>query len=580
MPRPDRISGIFFLPSMAIARVGSSDTPVEAYQWSTGTSSHSGTQTVVRPALSFQVADDGSIRPYLPTSITFKEQDGSIRPVAPFFELWVTFQSTEDGSLYDRPLTIEALNQRGLSLQHLWIRVTAANRKAQRRTGTPACSFSARAEIRGADFTPHPLLACSPCTRGQTPLVSPEHPIPLGKIQLIRPVNQHLTVGGDVVDCSVVRLRFTPAKGKVYGPPNMVKAPSNPLQPGQWMPPAWEYGRMHEVTAPENRILNPDTLWSQFVMFTGEFPDTLPFDSYDGANVGSGISSGTVDDTCDALIEATLVGGVTRHYAAARVFVGPPDYAPDRRPFFTIADDLADRDLPDPVITPESYEEAKAEVLSILRRAFDTASLFNLDAARTRALEENDMWVALAGDASMPRTEENALWLTMSGGPPLTKSDESPKLDGRSFTEHDTPYVDKSPPLLKGEPTESVLSKTSHAESLPYSRVAPFAHGQMMEEAILIDFLRRRGDHVRKVIRPPFARWDEMPDQPPQSRREDRRDPRLFRDRLHDMRMPPYMRDSNFYPLSITRRQYLTVMRFIDYLEQQDSRAQAAGGQA
>jgi hypothetical protein len=35
---------------------------------------------------------------------------------------------------------------------------------------------------------------------------------------------------------------------------------------------------------------------------------------------------------------------------------------------------------------------------------------------------------------------------------------------------------------------------------------------------------------------------------------------------MHDARMPPYMRDSNYYPLSLSRRQYNLVISFIDYL--------------
>ena len=41
----------------------------------------------------------------------------------------------------------------------------------------------------------------------------------------------------------------------------------------------------------------------------------------------------------------------------------------------------------------------------------------------------------------------------------------------------------------------------------------------------------------------------------------------LVRDMMHDARMPPYMRDSNYFPLSLSRRQYHLVMSFIDYLE-------------
>jgi hypothetical protein len=45
------------------------------------------------------------------------------------------------------------------------------------------------------------------------------------------------------------------------------------------------------------------------------------------------------------------------------------------------------------------------------------------------------------------------------------------------------------------------------------------------------------------------------------------RDPRITRDVLHDMRMPPYMRDSDATPLSLTRRQYQFLMKVLKRLE-------------
>ncbi|MBV8409486.1 MAG: hypothetical protein JOY64_17800, partial [Alphaproteobacteria bacterium] len=48
------------------------------------------------------------------------------------------------------------------------------------------------------------------------------------------------------------------------------------------------------------------------------------------------------------------------------------------------------------------------------------------------------------------------------------------------------------------------------------------------------------------------------------------RDPRVTRDTKQDMRMPPYMRDSDENPLSITWRQYDLLMRFLDHLLELD----------
>ncbi len=568
-----RIVELFFRPPMAVARMGSSDTPLEAFDWYTARSPHSMSETLIRPAVSFEVLPDSSIRPYLPAELRFKDDDGAIRPVAPFFELWVRLQSSVDGSFAETPLTLDVLRRYGMSVEHLWFRVTAANRKAQRRTGSAACACIARAEARGSDYGRKPLLGVSPHSQGQQPLVLPNNPIPMGSFQLIRQVDENVDMEGEQIDRGVIRLRFTPGKGKVYGPPTATSAPASPLQPGQALPPACEDGRIHEIVPPENRFLNPDTPWSQFAMMKGEFADTLPYDSYDGANVGDNVSWAVLDDACDALIEATLADGFQGLRATARVFSGPPAFAPDHQPFYSVADDLADRDLKPPVVNESTYEAVKDEIVDLFRRAFDVASMLNLDAARSRAIEENAMWIALAGDASQPVTGANALWLAVSGGPPLPQSELSPKLDQESLTAKDVPYVDKTPPLLPGQAVDT-FSRAAAFDPLPYTKVVPFVHGQLLEEPILLDFLRERAAHVRKLVRPPFGSWSELPERAPTATSPHRRDPRLFRDKLHDMRMPPYMLDSNFYALSITRRQYLTLIAFLDYLEKNPHKTQ------
>ncbi len=561
------IVGLFFHPPMAVARLGSSDTPLEAFHWHTARGAHSLNQTLLRPAVSFEVMPDSSIRPYLPGEVRFKDDDGAIRPVAPFFELWAEVQSVVDGKCHQEPLTPALLRQHGLSVDHLWFRVTAANRKAQRRTGSAGCACIARVEARGSDYQRKALLGTSPHTQGQQPLVTPDHPIPLGWFQLIRPIEHEADVEGQKVDCGVIRLRITPAKGKSYGPPTATTAPASPLQPGQALPAACEDGRIHEIVPPENRILSADTPWSKFVMMKGHYLDTLPYDSYEGANVGENISWAVLDDACDGLIEATLANGFQRLRATARFFSGPPAFAPDHRPFYSVADDLADRDQAPPIVDDSTYHQIKNEIVDLFRRAFDVASMLNLDAARSRAIEENAMWLALAGDASQKITGSNALWLAVSGGPPLPESELSPRIDKESLTAKDRPYVDKSPALLPGQEI-STFSRTAPYDPLPFTKVVPFVHSQFLEEPILLDFLREHAAHVRKLMRPPFASWSELPERAPTLTSPHRRDPRLFRDKLHDMRMPPYMRDSNFYPLSITRRQYLTLMAFLDYLEQ------------
>jgi hypothetical protein len=88
-----------------------------------------------------------------------------------------------------------------------------------------------------------------------------------------------------------------------------------------------------------------------------------------------------------------------------------------------------------------------------------------------------------------------------------------------------------------------------------------------MDETVLVDFLTRRPDHVRRLIRPPMGSFEQLPAQPASEPNPQFRDPRVERDMMHDMRMPPYMRDANYAPLSLSRRQYRTLMSLLDRLE-------------
>src|SRR5262249_19053592 len=101
---------------------------------------------------------------------------------------------------------------------------------------------------------------------------------------------------------------------------------------------------------------------------------------------------------------------------------------------------------------------------------------------------------------------------------------------------------------------------------LPYADVAHFAHGPLCDTNTLLDFLRdpNNAARVRRLIRPPFGRFADLarPSRPPRFR-----NPNESRDGFHDMRMPPYMRDSDQNSLSITYRQYDALMKLLDQLE-------------
>ena len=536
----DRIVDIFLLPPLAIGRVGGGDTPLESFTWAIDPTLHGGGRTVIEPAVTLEVLDDGSLRTYLPSTIRFRDGE-RLRPVAPFFELWASVES-EAGS-FDAPLTLDLLAGNEATADHLEFTVTVANKKAQRRTGSAGCGYIARVDVSGSDHAKRSLQAYSPHNPGEQPLVYPHKPITLGHVQVLRATRQ-IENG---VDLSIIRVRFTPARGEVYGPPSAVAGAASALQPGEQFPAKTEQGRLHEIVPLHNRILNPSTPWSSYVMDAVGQVDPQPSDSYDGADIGGGMSWGVVDDTCDGVIQAQLVVSGTRLVATARITSSSPDFAPDRRPFFSLADDLADRDLDSlPPVDEHTAPETEEEVADLFQRALETARMMSLDGTRYHAIGNNQ------------------------SDPPPKNFPNLPQMDARSMSNADVPdNWDKPFPdeLIANEnfpPTQA--SRSTPEAPLPYSQVAKFAHEQLADIDLLIDYLQSRADFVRRLIRPPWGRFSELDVDPGLTPKSEFRDPRVPRDQLHDMRMPPYMRDSDENALSLNWRQYHEFIALVDYL--------------
>ncbi len=543
-----RLLELFFLPSMAIARVGSSPEPVDSFRYASCATGEDTTDTQIEPTVSLNVQANGSVRPHKPDVISFKDARGRIRPVAPFFELWGRFEK-DDGTPYEVALTPKRLKKIGASFADLQYEITLANIKAARRTANPACGFIAREAVAGNDHEARPLLAISPHTADQEPLVLPDKPVPLGQLQVIRPIEEQVDISVDgavrKVDRGILRVRYTPPKGYVYGPATAINGPAPEVMPGVYEAPGIQFGRIHEIVPPERRILNAKTPWSTYVMLNGTHEDPQPQDGYDGAAVGSFQSWGCVDDTCDGSLVATLAVAGRRHRAVARVLVGPPDFAPDRRPLFSAMHDIVDRDLPTIKVDRTTYHAVKREVMDLFERAFESVGILNLDALRARALQEN------------------RIRFKLHSGP---TGEDKPRAGDKSMTRDDVDYVDKIPVLSPQAPSRFTAAVENMP--LPYTSTAVFAHAQLRNEAVLMDFLKRRGDVVKRLVRPPFGRFRQLPPVAAADPNPQFRDPRVFRDQVNDMRMPPYIRDANMQPLSVTWHQYDMLMAFIDFLQE------------
>jgi hypothetical protein len=535
------IIDIFILPPAAVARLGGSSRPLENYEWRTDPTIHGASQTVIEPQTTLDVAEDGSVSPYRPGVIRFRDGK-NLRPVAPFFELWATLQYRADdpvdilqragakpNDVKETALTASLLRLMGGELAGVTYQIRLANHKAARRTGEDPNTFEAVLRIKGDDHQRKALLAFTPPRPGLDSMVSSERPIPLGMFQVMRPVRRN-DLG---VDLDVLRFRYTPGRGQVYGPPSASEARGTTTD------------ELFEIVPPENRILNPNSSWLRYNGDYAVYTNPEPWDTYDGADQDDNVAWGVVDDTCDGDFRASVVVGARRFEARARVFVGPPDYAPDRRPFLSLADDLADRDLEpagaaDFVPASTARDALKASVADLFQRVFETASLVNLDAIRARALGDN-------GGADV--------------GPP-------PRTDAKSMTVDDVGFADDR---------IGALTKDPPSGELRFTPLVGLAHTPLAHDDELWAFIRNQADRARKMLRPAFGVFADLPGQ---ARSADapaatHRDPRIERDLMHDMRMPPYMRDEMARALSLTRRQYIEVLRLIDALE--TKRPQAAG---
>jgi hypothetical protein len=287
---------------------------------------------------------------------------------------------------------------------------------------------------------------------------------------------------------------------------------------------------------PRNRILAAGSSWARYTGDYGVYTNPEPFDTYDGADEADNLSWGVVDDTCDGVLTVEVVAGAQRFTAAARVSSGPPDYAPDRRPFVSLADDLADRDL-EPATREEllaDEPDTQARIADLFARVWETAGLANLDGMRARGLGDN------AND-------------------PLPRMKKMPYTDDNSFRPQDAPFADHK--------VDEFIPKhgTPEGSALPWTDLVPLAHDRLADEDELILFLLTATDRVRRMVRPAYGAFTDLaetvtPDADPDP---SFRDPRIARDIQHDMRMPPYMRDEMAQALSLTRRQFEELMAYL-----------------
>ncbi len=378
------IEKLWLYPPLAIARLGTSATPCDNFHWSTDDLRPRGTgKTTIQPAQTLQVAADGKVTASIPKEISFKDAQG-FKPVCPFFELhgqWRTDTGVQEGAI-----TPQVLAQFGLATKDLQWKVEVANLKPFHYTLANGDRLVATVEITG-DVTTRQFLRGISANDGSPSLATAMAPLPLGSIQLTLPNDAF----------PEIRLRFTPAIGAVYGPTNLkqrLDALKQRVSNSNWQ---------NFQLPPERLILNPESAWCQFSLL--DDPRTNPGGLF-ATEDDTGISLGLVDDVCDGLITCSVQG----LSAIGRIVVGPPDYAPDRRPVTSLADGLSDRVSRQQVSEPDYVEDINltaAEVGDLLERVLETMEAMNLDYQNNRIRTENRN-IALTQGLSETAAEDKA----------------------------------------------------------------------------------------------------------------------------------------------------------------------------
>ncbi|MBN8249409.1 MAG: hypothetical protein J0L84_18440, partial [Verrucomicrobia bacterium] len=363
--------GLRILPPFAIGRLGSAEKPLVNYTLADDPERPLESRTLqAAETLEVDEATGEILRSRLPSTITFKDEQERIRPVAPFLEV---FAETREHGLV--PLTTAALRTLGISPAALSWRVEMGNRKVARRTGDAKDSVQADTGW----FSGHaPVELHGHCPN----FVSREAFIRFGRVRFIRPN----------ADFPEIRMRFTPAQGLIYGPK---------LTAEQWARDKAEGSKSVDnlYQIPEERaVYDPRKgRWYRFEVpegidnadpdYKGPFvSETLPPSLFAiqppapcWLNRNVAISRGYFDDACDGVVTVRLQLGPRRRLEArARITSAPPMVIPDTLFLRSLADDL-DQVIHGPAVPPsEPPEITRARAMDIVRRAFDTVRFLNV----------------------------------------------------------------------------------------------------------------------------------------------------------------------------------------------------------
>ena len=351
------IKSLRILPPLAIGRLGSADEPMANYTIDLDPDQPLGYRAIV-PRRTLVVDErSGKIKEISASPAPIFKKDGKIWPVAPFLEV---FAVTERDEL--EPLTARLLQRHGLRVEDISWRVRVANRKVVRRTNDPADLVEAKVKIENHAI--HTLKGH--CAN----FVTENAFVDFGRVRFIKPNKKF----------PEIRLRFTPAKGLIYGPARKKRHSKK-----EQVSSSYEVPIERAIYDPRNGGWK-DFDASQFVERNEFYNETLP-PSLFAINPpapswlydNKAVSRGYLDDACDGLVEVRLrLKHGTELKATARICAAPPALAPDSLFVRSLADDL-EQVVHGPDVSPdEPAAETRARAQDIVRRAFETVRFMNV----------------------------------------------------------------------------------------------------------------------------------------------------------------------------------------------------------
>lgn len=358
---------IWLTPPFAIARVGMSPTPMDAYSWGKNDLSPRGTgKTTIEPAETLVLSETGEVSSKIPETVIFKDDMG-FRPVCPYFELKGEWED-DDGEIYKGSITIDILNKAGIDIATVKWSIEIGNLKAYHYTLADQEKIYAKQELAGNNNSKVELFGFANDIDGEESLFISESKMPMGFVQLSKPNNEF----------PELRLRFFAPKGKIYGPVDIEERMEKNTRDENYQIPE------------EQLIVNPNSKWATYRADTSRTNPggLLAMYSYNSNGQTINSSVGLIDDVGDGTIKCSIGELV----ATCRITVAPPDFAPDRRPFVSLADGLKDRVSRLDVISEEylsNHELTSLEIRDLFERILETLELMNLDFQNYRAIRTN-----------------------------------------------------------------------------------------------------------------------------------------------------------------------------------------------